>query len=341
MIQNIRIQNYRIHTDFEVNFNQFPIIITGPNGSGKTSILEAIYLGLVGKSWRSNFAEILQRDKLSQDLADWWRVDLNFINESSRIIKFQNSQKSFILNGKAYARLPIKFREPVILFEPSNLQLLYGSPSRRRDFFDHFITQLDPTHQTNVNKLSRILKQRNNLLKRGTNSDELFIWDLQFSEVSEKIALSRKKWSAEIANRMTENYQKIAKTNDEISLKYIGKEFSHQQVLEKLRQDFRENWPLTKTGAQTHDFIIKLNQKIAKTSASRGENRTIIFAILAAMTEILDQQLKRKIYLLFDDIDSELDGSRKSKLFGLPIFRENYLIATTISSTIKNQIRLK
>ncbi|MDR0957219.1 MAG: DNA replication and repair protein RecF [Candidatus Nomurabacteria bacterium] len=332
MIKKLRIQNFRKHSDFVLDFSDDFAVITGENGSGKTSIIEAIYIALNGKSWRSNFQEILRDDK-SGEIANWWRIDVEFNSEEKRTVKFQNEQKSFEIDEKSFSRLPAKNKKPVILFEPNDLQLLYGSPTRRRDFFDRFIAQIEPTHQTNLNKFSRILKQRNSLLKRGTSTDELFVWDLQFADLAEKIIIAREKWIAKIGEKITEEYNKIAHQADQIAIKYSAPQKSKQQVLHQLNSDFQSGWPTTKIGPQTHDIKFTINRHDAKLTASRGENRTIIFAILATMTELLNMEFNEKVYLIFDDLDSELDLNRKDSLYNLPIFRKNHLFATTIKSS--------
>ena len=388
MLAFLRVQNFRAHRDFALENFQNPEIITGPNGSGKTSLLEAIYICLRGKSWRSNFAEILRKDSQnfdnviasgreqpSEDLPNnpsdfrenpstWWRIDLILANETNksretRTVKFlansenleaarggfaasrlPNPQKLFEIDGQVSARLPRKYFKPVILFEPGDLQLLYGSPARRRDFFDHFISQISLSHQTNLNKFSRILKQRNNLLKSGFATPEnLFVWDVQFADLAEKIIEARAEFAQKIDEKLTKNYQIIAKNSDQISLKYLAKTPSRAQILRDLKTDFSRGFLTTKFGPQTDDYKFSLNSRAAKTHASRGENRTIIFATLAAQTEILNEFFAEPVYLLFDDIDSELDSIHRANLYQNPVFAKNILIATTIHSR-NSSIRL-
>ncbi|MCL2173833.1 DNA replication and repair protein RecF [Candidatus Saccharibacteria bacterium] len=331
MIKNLRVQNFRKHADLVVDFKPGATIITGANGSGKTSLLEAIYIALQGKSWRSNFAEILRDD--GQNIAEWWRIDLEFSGDQKRVVKFTNNAKNFVVDTQTFTRLPAKLKKPVILFEPNDLQLLYGSPARRRDFFDRLISQIEPTHATTLRKFERILRQRNNLLRQGTSASELFVWDLQFADLSEKIITARDRWIKEINHHLTNEYQKIAATSrDVVNVKYLASHKSRQQILDQLKHDFLDGRLYTKTGPQTHDIKFKINNHDAKLTASRGENRTIIFATLATMTRILSQTLGEKIYLLFDDIDSELDATRRQELYKSEIFADNYLFATTIKA---------
>jgi len=340
MITHLRVQNFRSHRDFTAEFREGATVITGPNGSGKTSLIEAIYIALNGKSWRSNFAEIL--NEAEGKIASWWRVDVGFANGEKRIMKFANGQKSFQIDQKTFARLPAKSRIPVVLFEPGDLQLLYGSPTRRRDFFDRFISEISPEHQTNLNKFSRVLRQRNNLLKSGfANAENLFVWDLQFADLSEKISQKRANIAKLLNENLNQKYQEIANKNDEISLKFLpGGSLKSSEILAELKRTGNKVFATT-SGAQKDDFKFLLNNKNAKTAASRGENRTIIFAILARMTEILRETFG-DVYVILDDIDSELDDSRKSNLYKISSLSQDNLFATTLKFHGKktNQIEL-
>lgn len=336
MISRVRLQNFRKHQDLNVTFQPGTTIITGPNGSGKTSLIEAIHIAIQGKSWRSDFVEMVKNDQK----ADWWRLDIDFSDGEKRTVKFIDNKKSFIINDQSYSRLPARLKKPVILFEPGDLQLLYGSPNRRRTFFDRFIAQVEPAHSANLRRFERVLSQRNNLLKNGTSRNSLFVWDIQFADLAEKIIESRIDWLKKIGGAVTEHYRSIARTNDEISLSYSASHKTRQQILSQLDEEYASGLPFTRSGPQTHDVKIKINHHDAKTTASRGENRTIIFAILYSMIELANQGLGSNIYLLFDDIDSELDSTHQKNLYLNNIFNNNYLFATTIATKHRATNRL-
>jgi DNA replication and repair protein RecF len=305
-------------------------VITGPNGSGKTSLIEAVYIALQGKSWRSSFSEMLHTE---QDIvAEWWRIDMEFSDGEKRTVKYTGTTKEFIINGTIFSRLPNKFKKPVVLFEPNDLQLLYGSPTRRRDFFDRFIVQTDPGYSGVLRKFNRVLQQRNNLLKKGAIPDELFVWDVQFAELAEKIITARATLIEKINTNLNNYYQDISDTNDSISVRYNTPQKTSEQILRQLANDIYTHPLFTKTGPQSHDILFKINDRNAKKTASRGENRTILFGVLGAITDTINQLLGEEVYLIFDDVDSELDAARKNKLYHTKIFSDNYLYATTIKA---------
>jgi DNA replication and repair protein RecF len=334
MISKLRVQNFRRHRDFTAEFSPDTTVITGSNGSGKTSLIEAIYVALRGRSWRSNFSEI------TRDGANWWRVDIWFDDGSTRTVKFDNGIKTFIIDEQKFSRLPAKFKLPVVLFEPGDLNLLYGSPARRRDYFDNFIGEIEPSHLTNLHKFERTLKQRNNLLKQGARPDSLFVWDIQFADLGEKIIAARMNWIGQIADQIAGEYQKISGKDDKIELIYKPTERTRQQILDKLKSEEIANLPFTACGPQQHDIHFKIRGHSAKTAASRGENRTIIFAIISIVSNILKIFFQSSPVLLLDDIDSELDIKHQDGLYR-NISRQNrrQLITTTINKPLKSNMR--
>lgn len=327
MSLQLRVQNFRSHQDKAVVIPAETTVITGPNGSGKTSLMEAIYLAFTGKSWRSNFDEILRRT--NDGRSDWWRIDLSDDNNGEkRIIKYQRGQKIFQINDKQFKRLPSAFRLPVVLFEPNDMQLLYGSPTRRRQFIDRFISQLEPIHQTELNKFERVLKQRNNLLKQDYyNEDEMMIWNIQFSSLSSKISNRRHQYLKIINKKLENKYQEIAGDPATVKVRFnAGAPADQADILRRLESTTER---ITPVGAQKDDYKFIFNDSDAKVSASRGENRTIIFAVLGTLVDLARTSSSKKVLVLLDDIDSELDQVHRLNLYNMSSFK-NDTIATTL-----------
>ncbi|TAL15329.1 DNA replication/repair protein RecF [Patescibacteria group bacterium] len=316
-IKKLSIQNIRSHQSFTTDLSNKVTVITGQNGSGKTSLMEAIYIALQGSSFRGSDNDLLRAD------SPWWRIDIVLDNDTKRTISFnpekQTSKKQFIVDGITTYRLPQKHKYPIVLFEPDDLRLLNGSPTRRRQFIDRFISQLNPLYLSIIRKYERALKQRNNLLKKQyIDTDELFVWDVALSEYGAYIIEQRIAFIEEINNKLNNAYDSIAGTKDTVSVHYshtfIGD--IKQKVLNELHANSARDKILgsTSIGPHRHDIIFKFNNSPAVASASRGEVRTIILALKFLEVDIIEKMTGNPPLILLDDVFSELDATRQKAL---------------------------
>ena len=169
IISKVKLNNFRCHEGYILEFKNQTTQILGENGWGKTSILEAIYLSVRGKSFKAVDKEILRRG------ADFYRVELSFLDGEKVVVSYDGKKRMFLVADKKSARLPKKNRYPVVLFEPADLALITSSPTRRRDYFDRFLTQLFESYSVSLSRYNKALKQRNELLKREfVTIDDMF-----------------------------------------------------------------------------------------------------------------------------------------------------------------------
>lgn len=332
-IATLRVQSIRNHVDFSCQLSPNVTVITGANGNGKTSLIEAIYIALQGTSFRGTDAEVLQTN------AEWWRIDMTAENHE-RTATFEplkpSRKKQFVVDGKTMARLSPALRYPVVLFEPDDLRLLHGSPSRRRDFIDRFISQIDPLYHQAVRRYDRALKQRNNLLKKEhVSRDDVFVWDVALSEYGARIIETRIAFTERINSTLNDTYNTISQTGDAVSVHY-----SHTVIgdtKQRLVGELHARFPLdasvgfTSVGPHRDDVLFRFNDKPALKIASRGEIRSIILALKFIEVEILTQATDVSPIILLDDVFSELDAARQTHL--TTQFKDKQIIMTSASST--------
>jgi len=330
IVSKIAVQNVRSHGLYEVTLNEGVTVITGPNGSGKTTLLESIYLALQGTSFKGSDSDMLRTD------GPWWKIDLLLDGQDKRTVKFDpsklTSRKQFVVDGKTTARLAPKNKYPVVLFEPEDLRLLNGSPARRRQFIDRFISQLNPLYGASLRKYERALRQRNTLLKRfNTSPDELFAWDITLAEHGAYLIEQRIAFIEKINSQLNDAYHDIATSNDEVSVHY-----SHtfvgdikQKLLAELHAHVDRDKMLgnTSVGPHRHDVIFELNHSPALSNASRGEVRTIVLALKFLEVAIIEQLSGLKPLILLDDVFSELDLERQKALSDKT--REHQIVMTS------------
>ena len=316
ILKTLRVQNFRTHSDFILEIGEKSTLISGANGSGKTSLLEAIYFALQGTSFRSSDKEILRNDGSS-----WFRIDLKDSKDSLRTIIFndaiQKSKKQFLVDGNKKARLSSNLRIPVVLFEPDDLQLLSGSPTRRRNFLDYFLSQIFPSFQLALARYNKALKQRNNLLKRdNVSKDELFPWNLMLAEYGAEIISKRQDFLELLNSKIEEVYFEISGVKDEIEIDYLGEKVSKNEILAILSENIERDKILgyTNFGPHKHDIQFIFNRKPAQNVASRGENRSLVLALKFIETDILADLTSKRPIVLLDDVFSELDDDRQKLL---------------------------
>jgi len=334
LLTTVQLQHIRTHESFVVPFAPDVTVITGKNGSGKTSIIEAIYLALQGSSFKGSDSDILRYEQ------PWWRIELLFDDDSHRVVKFDSERttgrKQFVIDEKTSYRLAPSHKYPVVLFEPDDLRLLHGSPSRRRQFIDRFISQLDPLYAVAIRKYDRALKQRNNLLKKQSSPDELFVWNVSLAEHGAYIIEKRIGFIEQINAHLDEAYNDIAQSPDHVSIHYshtlIGD--MKQKLLSELHASSERDRHLgfTSIGPHRHDVVFQYNNVPALTVASRGEVRSIVLALKFLEVTIIEQITGMKPLILLDDVFSELDTDRQKQLL---LSKNQTIITTTHLNTTK------
>lgn len=345
MIEQIRLQNYRSYSDKIFKFKPGVNIISGPNGSGKTNLLEAILLICQGKSYRAPDVDLIQHQK------SWTRVDAlltDYPNRSVKIIAGKYISKEMQISNKTYRRVDSKHKLPVVVFEPNHLMIVSGSPSYRRDYLDDILEQITPDYGRIKSTYLKVLRQRNALIKRKQiKHDLLFPWNVRLSQLGGVIAAKRQ-WLSEQLNRdINEIYRQIAEDASEITLTYqpcvdIG------QYESKLMQKIEHSLELdivrgsTTYGPHREDMAINLNDKSLSSIASRGEARTVLVAL-----KILEQHIKEANHqspiILFDDVFSELDSKRSQYLADHITNHQAFITSTNVhklSEKTNHYIRL-
>lgn len=314
MIRSLAVEYIRSHRKFSRQLSRTVTIITGPNGSGKTSLIEAIMVALRGKSFKGGDDELLRHS------APWWRIDVQ-MGDEARTIKYQPDQpkkKTFVIDDKSYQRLPQASRVPVVLFEPDDLRLLGGSPARRRQFVDRLATQLLPDYSKVLHRYERALLQRNRLLKNNASADALFAWNISLAKYGAQIIDVRVRLIERMNEKLNRTYKTIAQKNDAVSMHYSHTVIDHteQKILNELELKTERDRVLgfTSVGPHRHDVMFQFNEMSASEAASRGETRTIILALKFIEVELIEDVVERRPVILLDDVLSELDDKRQLHL---------------------------
>lgn len=327
IVKEIKLNNFRCHESYKLGCEDNTTLILGENGCGKTSVLEAIYIALQGKSFRAVDREIIRRN------ADFYRVELLKMDGGKVVVVFDGTKKTFLVKDKKTTRLPKKEKYPVILFLPEDLHLVASSPTRKREYFDRMLAQLDERYNTSLSRYNKALRQRNELLKQENITPEmLFSWDILMAKYGVEIRNARKRLIKIINRNLTNTYQSIAENEDEVELEfksYIA-DTTESDYLKLLAMDFERDKMTghTNFGVHKDNYDFMFNGSIADGSASRGEVRSMILALKFIEAAEIFRILSKKPVVLLDDVFSELDENRQKSL--VRNFKEHQVILTSV-----------
>lgn len=331
IIKSVKLTNFRNHSAYQLDCDDETSLILGANGCGKTSVLEAIYILTRGKSFRATDSEIIKRG------TDFYRIELNYITGEKIIATYDGKTKTFLALDKKTKRLPKKSKYPVVLFQPSDLNLISHAPSRRRDYFDRIFGQFNESYSSSLSRYEKALRQRNELLKNDfLTKDALFSWNILLSKLGTELYNYRKKFIQDFNSFLTTTYRSIAENNDQVNIIYKTEadQITDAKYLQTLEQSFEKDTFLghTSFGVHRDDFIFEFNHKPADGSASRGETRSIILALKFIEANLIHDKTNLKPIILLDDVFSELDEARRHHLINN--FKNHQVIITSVESVI-------
>lgn len=333
LIKSITLTNFRNHTHYHLDCQDDTTLILGKNGCGKTSVLEAIYILTRGKSFRASDPDIIKRE------TNFYRIELVSDTGEKSVATFDGETKTFTIMDKKSRRLPKTHKHPVVLFLPSDLNLISGSPSRHRDYFDRLFSELDEKYASSLSKYEKSLRQRNELLKTDTvkNSD-LFSWNLLLAKYGSYIKEARESFVNYINKDLEKTYFQVANHEDHLTLNYQteilknSEDFYLKNLEASLEKDLYSKH--TNFGIHRDDFIFFFNRKPADGSASRGEARSIILALKFIEANMMKDFLRQKPLVLLDDVFSELDDTRRKAL--IKNFKHHQIILTSVEDVNLN-----
>ena len=349
-IQTLKLQNFRNYDSLELEFNKGINIIYGKNAQGKTNLLESIYVLGITKSHRSSIDNyLIQNDK-------------EFLKISGIIKKNRFPQKmEFYLSNQKKLKIDDKSilkvsdyisRMNIIIFYPEDLEIIKGSPSVRRRFLNLELSQLFSNYYMVLNDYNKLLKMRNDYLKKINNKENydknyLNILNTYFVDKAVILFKMRKKFISLLNNKAEEIFKSITGLsgyrivyNSNIDLEDDNKNIIKEIMLERLEKMFKSElkFKATLVGPHRDDFEFYLNDLNLKLYGSQGQQRVAILSMKLAEIAIFKEYTGTTPILLLDDIFSELDSKKKNNL--LKYIKNNIqtIITTTDLAIINKKI---
>ncbi len=317
-ISEINLLNFRNYKTEKIELGKDINIFYGENAQGKTNIIESIFFGSMGKSFRAK--KDLEVIKLNENEAI---VEI-FFEKKDRDGKIKieiSNKKNVFLNGVKLKKLSqLLGNINIVIFTPDDINILKGGPQNRRKFLDIMISQLKPNYMYNLNLYKKTIEQRNKYLRqiREENKTEklLDIWDEKLVEYADQIYKYRKYYIEKIKEKIKKIHSDITEEKEEIEINYLtcckNKEEYLNLLKEKRKIDIIKGY--TTKGIHGDDFNIFINNKQLDIYGSQGQYRTAILSLKMSELEIIEDEIGEMPILLLDDFMSELDEKRRNHL---------------------------
>lgn len=321
MLRALALRDFRCFKTHAVRFEPGCNLLLGPNGSGKTSILEALYFLSCGRSFRSAKTLPLVRKE-----CPYFFLECRFEQfgvEHTLKACYGEQLKKTAFNSTTYSSLAAligKFF--VTIFSPSDIELVTGGPSVRREYLDMQLAQTDPLYLYHLGRYYKGLKQRNALLKKK-QSLSLEVWEAQMAASACYITQKRAALIQDLTVLVKQMYWQICGKKEVLSIDYVPlgiKIENNIEALQKMWEASRKKdfiLGTTTLGPHKDEVVLLLDGSISKTFASEGQMRSIACSLRLAQWELTQEQTGQPVAFLGDDIGISLDSERKKRLLHL------------------------
>ncbi len=360
-IARLSLSGFRNHIETVLELGPGLNVFEGENGHGKSNLLEAVYMLAIAKSPRTASERELINWRLSdsgghvQVMGVGREGDATVQAQLDYDVAAANSsagpgfRKALRLNGIVRSSSDFVGHLNVVFFDADDLEIILGSPSTRRKYLDILISQSRPAYLKSLQRYSKVVTQRNHLLRRiregSAAHDEITFWDERLAYEGAEIVLARKQAVEKLSDAaipthsaLTEGHKLGLRYEPQLTESGPGESLPdpathpalEQALAEGLKQARRREigQGVTVVGPHRDDITILLNDQPAASFASRGQARVIALALKMAEAAVVESLTGRTPILALDDILSELDPGRRRQVLERASEFEQVLLTT-------------
>jgi DNA replication and repair protein RecF len=329
-LASLKITGVRSLKEATLEFGPRLNLIYGPNGSGKTSILESVFLLGRGRSFRTRHTDqLISRGGSSLQLfghtaAPAHRIGFEYRRDESYVARLDGG------DVRSLAELPKAFFVEVI--DPEVHRLVEGAPGERRRWLDWGVFHVEPAFLEHWLRFSRALRQRNAALKQGQDPS---VWNPEIVLHGELVARQRSLWFETIKPFLNETIHRLARLDVELS--YFRGWSVERSLGEALTEGLERDRARgsTQSGPQRADIHLRVGGKAARESLSRGQQKLVAAAMVLALLRRLREQQFTPPTLLLDDPAAELDATRLASLVQMVGELECQLVITSLDPDLR------
>ena len=323
ILKSLSLINYKNFESQSFSFDNKINCFVGPNGIGKTNVLDAIYHLSFGKSYFNPIAtQNIKHDE------DFFVIDGIFDKEDRQekiIVSLKKGQKKIIKrNNKIYEKFSdhIGFI-PLVIISPADRDLIIEGSDTRRKFIDSVISQSDKTYLNNLINYNKVLSQRNALLKyfalnNTFNAQTLEVYNEQLQSFGSAIFETRNTFLRAFIPIFKLRYNAISNKNEDVNLSYKSDLFE-DDLMTLFKSNLKKDKALqyTSVGIHKDDLNFEIDTYPIKKFGSQGQQKSFLIAIKLAQFDFVKQQSGVTPILLLDDIFDKLDENRVAQIIHL------------------------
>lgn len=342
-LRSLSLAGFRNHECRQFEFNSNLIGISGPNGVGKTNLLDAIHYLCSTKS----YFQYLDSGNVFQG-SEGFRIEGRFLHqgmEKKVVCLFREGLgKQVSCDGKLYERFSEHFVGfPAVIIAPEDSSIISDGSGPRRRWMDTLLCQLDPAYLNQLGSYHRVLMQRNGLLRQtinGKGPDEtlLDILDSRLAFFGYPVFLARQALMSQLVPRVREYYRRISQGGEEADILYqsslLQVDFGELLLSSRSRDLVSQR---TSRGLHKDDWAFLLDRRGLRNEGSQGQRKSFLFALKLAQFQILKERKSQAPILLLDDLFDKLDAGRVRRL--ISIFCEEDYGQIFITDTDEGRLR--
>lgn len=336
-ISQLSLTDFRNLQSTTVDFHPSINLISGDNGSGKTSLLEAIYVLCQACSFRTHHLK-----KSIQHGENSFLLFGRFDDYKAGLSK-SDKKLEIRVNGETIKRRSsLVNKTPINIVNADSLNLITGSPQQRRQYLDWCMFHVEHSYSEHWQKFQHALKQRNKILKTKKDLNLLDYWDDYLIRPSLVLMQYRQSYCDEISKQI--GLEMVDLLNDmDVEIEYQQGWDRSMSLQESLRinrgKDIKAGF--TRTGIHRDNLVIKVNGYAAVDVLSRGQLKRLSLALIIAALKILKKKCDRPLILLVDDLRAEMDELAQKKVYQILLNLGLQLFITNIESRVPDAVKGK
>lgn len=319
---SLYLRDFRNYKEAYVEFSPHLNEICGANAQGKTNLLEAIFLLVIGRSFRTmHLKELIKLQQPS------FFVEAAFVKHGvsqTLQVSYDGTEKRAVHNSTVYSSFaPLLGLLQGVVFSPEDHDLISGAPSTRRRFLDLHIAQIDPLYVHHLGRFYRAMRQRNQLLRTKT-ALTIEAWEHEMAKAAAYITKQRALVIDELNEKILPLQEEISSSKDRLKLRFktpapltaSSDDLAHFYSEALARHRSREMlFGNTLVGPHRDDFIPLLHEQEARVFGSEGQKMSCALALRLAEWQRLKETTGETPLMIVDDVGACLDEQRRQKLY--------------------------